>query len=1051
MWEMPCFIIKFPYYLTVSATSSMATSRTSRIHIPLLLVVVAVFSCFAFFGIKRLNIDTDASKTLPRNDRIVADALDIFANHPIHDQVAVDIMINRDAPDILIACSKFLQEKMLQSGLFVEIGMGDMARLIPKVAEQVAHHLPFFFSKEELETSVAQRLQKDAINQRLKDTVTGMASLEGIGQTAYIAIDPLGLKDLVLARLIHLAPSQNARIYKENVISNDGRHLLLVARPAKAGSNTAAARRIAALFKTTGRDLNRQFAPSGIRVVLTPTGTYQAALDNEKIIRHDVKLALGLSMAGIALLLLLSFPRPLVSLLSLIPPLVGISSALFVYSLFHTSISIMVLGFSGALISVMDDYSITYLLFFDRPEAARGKQAAREVQSIGGIIALLTTVASFLVLGLCDFPVFASLGEFTALGLAFTYLFILFVCPKLFPEMPPSGRKTPPLHAFSSRLFSAGKPGFVAAVLFACVMAFFARPHFYLSLSDMNTVSRKTQEDNRLFTSVWGDFGRKVYLMTTAASRDELQKRNDQLLEEMEQDRQARRIQSGFNPSMIFPGRQLSARNRAAWDTFWTADRLKSVTVGLVQAGTALGFTKDAFAPFLALLNPDMPLTPIVPSAVYDNMLGVTAKPTGKLIQFSAVTPGKKYSSAQFLKEYGRDNKIFDANAFSKRLSAILFSTFSSSLLIMSIVVSLMLFLYFLDWRLTVMTLLPLVFAYICTLGTLNLIGHPLDIPGLMLTVVILGLGVDYTIYTVCGRRRYGPSANSSYVLVKSAVLLSAASTIIGFGVLCFAEHATLKSVGIISLCGIGYSFLGTILLLPPLLEVYLQDESRGKAASGTLRERILLRYRFLEAYPRVFARFKLKCDPLFSELRDLLKENKGIRRVLDIGCGYGVPACWCLEYFPGSQVVGIDPDPERIRVAGRAVHAGGEMIEGAAPKLPDGSERFDLILMLDMLHYLDEVQVRETLTKARRLLQPGGLLAVRFVTRPPQKRSWYWYVEDLRTRISGIKPSYHSPDNLSSLMSSNGFDKVLISPSANSELFWIVGRAEEFTSNIND
>ena len=48
---------------------------------------------------------------------------------------------------------------------------------------------------------------------------------------------------------------------------------------------------------------------------------------------------------------------------------------------------------------------------------------------------------------------------------------------------------------------------------------------------------------------------------------------------------------------------------------------------------------------------------------------------------------------------------------------------------------------------------------------------------------------------------------------------------LIGFGVLCFAEHSTLRSVGIISLCGIGYSFLGTILLLPPLLEIidYLQ------------------------------------------------------------------------------------------------------------------------------------------------------------------------------------------------------------------------------------
>ena len=145
----------------------------------------------------------------------------------------------------------------------------------------------------------------------------------------------------------------------------------------------------------------------------------------------------------------------------------------------------------------------------------------------------------------------------------------------------------------------------------------------------------------------------------------------------------------------------------------------------------------------------------------------------------------------------------------------------------MTALVTLMLFLYFLDWRLTLITLLPLAFAYICTLGTLNLIGHPIDIPGLMLTVVILGVGVDYTIYTVCGRRRYGAKTHPSHVLVYSAVLLSAASTLIGFGVLCFAEHSTLRSLGITSLCGIGYSLLGTVLLLPPLLDAYFPT---GKA-----------------------------------------------------------------------------------------------------------------------------------------------------------------------------------------------------------------------------
>jgi uncharacterized protein len=1025
--------------------------KPQRINIPLLLGVTIAICFFALLGIKRLQIDSDVTKSLPAHEQVITDALEIFHNHPIHDQVAVDIMIDRDAPDILVDCKTFLQQKMHTSGMFTEIGMGEVVKIIPEIAKQIVHQLPLLFSREELDNKVAPRLQSYAIRQRLNEMVAGMAGLEGIGQTSYIASDPLGLKDLVLARLIHLAPSQNATIYKESLISKDGRHLLLIARPAKTGSNTAAARQIADLFNMADRELNERYASSGIHIVLTPTGTFQAALDNEKIIRHDVELALGLSTAGIALLLFLAFPRPLFSLLALVPPLAGTAAALFVYSLFHSSISIMVLGFSGALISIMDDFSITYLLFFDRPQVTKGKQAAIEVNSIGGMIALITTIASFLVLSLSDFPIFAALGEFTAYGLSFTYLFIYFICPKLFPVMPPSGNRNLPLHKLSHRLFNTGKLGLIAALLLSCSLLFFAKPQFHLSLSDMNTVSKKTQDENRMFTSVWGDIGQKIYLMTTAASRGELQKLNDQLLVQMEDDIKVDRLQSAFNPSMIFPGQQQSEKNLSAWKVFWTPDRVQQVTQELVQTGVELGFKPDAFQTFFALLSPAPPIQRSPLSPDYDRLLSISANQTGKLVQFITITPGKEYSAPRFLHEYGKNNKIFDANYFSASLSNILFSTFSNSLVIMTIVVTLILWLYFMSWRMTLITLLPLIFAYICTLGTLNLLGHPLDIPGLMLTVVILGVGVDYSIYTVCGRQRYGKSTHPSSVLVYSAVLLSAASTLIGFGVLCFAEHSTLRSLGITSLCGIGYTFLGTILLLPPLLETFFQPDKQNPNLTATLVQRILWRYRLTETYPRLFARFKLKRDPLFNELELILEERQGINTILDIGCGYGVPACWCLEYLPKAEVIGIDPDPERVRVARIAVKERGTIIEGAAPELPSIPNRVDLVLLLDILHYLDDQQLKETLIRSWKLLAPGGLLIVRFVIRLANKRSLYWYIEDFRTKTTGITASYRTTNDLTGIMTASGFDVLQVLSTANKELFWIVGQRGENDSGKVD
>ncbi len=1019
--------------------------KSQSVNYPLLFVVGIVICLFTVVGLQRLDIDTDIVKSLPNHEQVIVDALEIFDNHPIHDQVAVDIMIDTSDPDLLVECGAFLQDRMRASGLFSEVGMGEVGALIPELANQIARDLPLLFSQEDLEKKITPRLQSDSIHQRFQEIVEGMGGLEGIGQSSFIGSDPLGLKDIVLAKLINLAPSPNASVYKGNLISKDRRHLLITGRPVAAGTNTAMARKLSELFATAGQELTRKYGQSGRQVTVTPVGGFRAALDNEEIIRHDVQLALGFTTAGIALLLLFAFPRPLLGLLSLMPPLAGAATALLVYSLFHSSISIMVLGFSGALISIMDDHSITYLLFLDRPHATKGALAAREVQSVGGTMALCTTIGAFIILSFSGFPVFAELGQFTALGFLFTYIFIHFICPKIFPVMPSAGDRVPPLLTLARVLFSAGKPGAVAALLLALVLAFFAKPEFSISLSDMNTVSDRTLAADRLFSEVWGDIGKKVYLMNTAASIGELQQHNDRLLKQMEKDIQLHRIHSTFSPSMIFPGQERSRENLAAWRNFWTRERVDQVKKELVREGIALGFKNDAFDTFLALLDPSRSMTSSPLSSRYNNLLGITAKKTGELVQFVTVIPGKSYDASLFFKDYGPDNRIFDANYFSARLGDILFSTFSSLLIIIAAMVTLLLFLQFLNWQLTLITLTPLVFAYICTLGTLNLIGHPLDIPGLMLSVVILGMGVDYAIYTVCGCQWYGTINHPSHVLLRSAILMAAASTIIGFGVLCFAKHSTLRSVGITSLCGIGYSLLGTFLLLPPLLKAYFRQEEENSTRTGTLQQRILRRYRLLEAYPRIFARLKLRFDPLFRDLPIMLAERKEIRTILDIGCGYGLPACWCLEYLPEARVIGIDPDPARVRIAGRVLRERGTITAGFAPDLPEVPGPVDVVLLLDMLHYLDDQHLAATLERSCRLLAPGGILVARFVIRPPERRSFSWYFEEFRVRIAGRRTWYRRPEDLAGLMTGCGFVVLTLAPTpSNDELFWLVGRAEE-------
>jgi len=312
--------------------------------------------------------------------------------------------------------------------------------------------------------------------------------------------------------------------------------------------------------------------------------------------------------------------------------------------------------------------------------------------------------------------------------------------------------------------------------------------------------------------------------------------------------------------------------------------------------------------------------------------------------------------------------------------------------------------------------LLPLSFAFVCTLGTLGVMGRPLDIPALMLSVVILGMGVDYTLFMVRGYQRYRRFDHPHFSVVRTAIFMAAASTLVGFAVLLGADHNLLKSAGLISFYGIGYCLAGALLILPPLLKRRFE---RPPADTGGIDRR----YRNMEPYPRMFARFKQRLDPLFAELATLVPKKTDIANILDVGCGYGVPACWMADRYPGATIRGIDPDPERVRVAALALGDRGRIVRGSAPDLPSMDVLLDMVTMLDMSHYLQDWELEKTVECIHERLLPGGRLIIRSVLPPSGRPHWTWRLEHAKLKINGLKACYRGPSALCAMLEKCGFE----------------------------
>ena len=244
----------------------------------------------------------------------------------------------------------------------------------------------------------------------------------------------------------------------------------------------------------------------------------------------------------------------------------------------------------------------------------------------------------------------------------------------------------------------------------------------------------------------------------------------------------------------------------------------------------------------------------------------------------------------------------------------------------------------------------------------------------------------------------------------------------------------------VVSVAGLGLTLLLFIFfILPPMVEYLLCKRNEDPTENGNPSERVLWRYRKTGAYQRLFSRFKLRLDPMFSELPSLLS-NSDIRTVADIGCGYGVPACWILERFPDAMVYGIDPDPRRVSVASRAVGKRGFITVAGAPDIPKTSGPVDMATMLDIIHFLDDDQFRLTLKRLSVILGQKGRILIRATLPPAYPFPWVWWMENLKYKAAGIQCYYRIFDEIETIILQAGFDIELVAPSGSKgDLVWFI------------
>jgi predicted exporter/lauroyl/myristoyl acyltransferase len=539
--------------------------------------------------------------------------------------------------------------------------------------------------------------------------------------------------------------------------------------------------------------------------------------------QHDIKFSvLGTSLI-IAVLFWLAHRRvkPMLWLLALLALILGATLAMG--GLIFGTVSIISMGFAAILLGLAVDYAVVhYQEALAQPELSVPEIRRAIAPSI--FWAAVTTISAFLVLNFCGLPGLAQLGSLVAIGVALAALVMIFAfLPPLFPDrMQPrphraaqeSESKPEPLTPLRARLVFAG------AGLLLLICAAVLRTGFPGMDASTHALEPRNSPAYAALDMIRDRLGQKhepLWLVAEGRNESEVGQKLD-AIEPVLRSAVSNGLLTGYtSPAFLWPRPEFQAANRAA------VQRLISERDDMRRAVLAGGFSEAALGLTDEVLN-TWQRAAAQPGVFWPSnhlcdwiFAKVAARDTNRIFAAAFLYPAGAASTVSSLESQLPREGVWLSSW--ETLGASVLATVKHNLwkmlLPMAALVLFSLWLAFQGWREILLSLAVLLFSGVCLLAVMQICGWSWNVLNLMALPLILGTGVDYSIFMQLALRRHHGSLRQAQRSVGRALLLCGGTAIAGFSSLGLSSNAGMASLGRVCAVGIAGNVLLSVLALP--------------------------------------------------------------------------------------------------------------------------------------------------------------------------------------------------------------------------------------------